>query len=74
MLNGLFRKTRADVAGRPLQTGLVFVVVAIATGILAVAVTAQVTVNSVYETRFEESNGAHVWFAYPRHRMYRPGT
>ena len=60
MLNGLFRKARADVAGRPLQTGLVFVVVAIATGILAVAVTAQVTADRTFMTRFEEGNGAHV--------------
>ena len=68
MLNALFRKARADVAGRPLQTGLVFIIVAVATAILAAAVTTQVSVDRAFMTRFEEGNGAHVWFSYPRHQ------
>jgi len=70
MLRALFRKTWADTAGRPLQTGLVLIVVAIATGMLAVAVTTYVSVDRAYLTRFEEGNGAHIWFSYPG---YRPG-
>ncbi|HEY33217.1 MAG TPA: FtsX-like permease family protein [Dehalococcoidia bacterium] len=65
MLRALFRKVWADTAGRPLQAGLVFIVVTIATGVLTVAVTTQVSVDSAYLTRFEEGNGAHVWFSYP---------
>ncbi len=64
MLISLLRKARADIVGRPLQTGLVFVVVALATAILATALTTQVTVDRAYETRLNESNGAHVWFYY----------
>ena len=52
MLNALFRKARADIADRPLQTGLVFIIVMIATGILAAAVSTQVSVDRAYMTRF----------------------
>ena len=62
MLTALLRKAWADVAGRPLQTGLVFAIVVAATGILAAAVTTQVSVDRAYLTRHEESNDAHVWF------------
>jgi len=65
MLRALFRKAWADTVGRPLQAGLVFIVVAIATGVLTTAVTTHVSVDRAYLTRFEEGNGAHVWFAYP---------
>jgi putative ABC transport system permease protein len=65
MLRALFRKAWADTAGRPLQAGLVFIVVTIATGVLTVAVTTHVSVDSAYLTRLEEGNGAHVWFSYP---------
>jgi putative ABC transport system permease protein len=65
MLRALFRKAWADTVGHPLQTGLVFIVVTIATGVLTVAVTTHVSVDSAYLTRFEEGNGAHVWFSYP---------
>ncbi len=65
MLRGLFRKAWADTVGRPLQAVLVFIVVTIATGVLTMAVTTQVSVDSAYLTRLEEGNGAHVWFSYP---------
>jgi len=65
MLRALFRKAWADTAGRPLQAGLVFIVVVIATGVLTVAVTTRASVDSAYLTRFEEGNSAHVWFSYP---------
>ena len=65
MLRALFRKAWADTVGRPLQAGLVLIVVMIATGVLTVAVTTHVSVDSAYSTRLEEGNGAHVWFSYP---------
>ncbi len=63
MLDALFRKARADIAGRPLQMGLVFVIVTIATAVLAVAATTYVSADRAYLTRFEQGNGAHIWFS-----------
>lgn len=71
MLKALLRKARADIAGRPLQTGLVFLIIAAATAILAAAVTTQMSVDRAFMTRFDEGNGAHVWFSYPWHRPDR---
>ena len=74
MFTALLRKARSDVAGRPLQTGLVFVVVALATAILTAAVTTQVTVDRAFTTRFDETNGAHVWFSYAGDRRSESST
>ena len=65
MLRALFRKAWADITSRPLQIGLVFVVVTIATGVLTVAVTTRISVENAYLTRQREGSGAHVWFSYP---------
>jgi len=69
MLKALFRKAWADVAQRPLQTGMVFAIVTAVTAILAAAVTTQVSVDRAYMVRFNEGNGAHVWFAYSGKRL-----
>ncbi len=67
MLRAVLRKAWADTRGRPLQTGLVLSIVAIATALLAVAVTTAISVDRAFETRLEEGNGAHIWFYYPAH-------
>ena len=59
MWTALFRKVRADTLSQPLQTALVFVVVAAATATFTFAVTLAQSVDDAYLDRHAETNGAH---------------
>ena len=62
MTTALLRKARADLAGRPIQTALIFLVVAVASLSLALAMTIQHTAASAFDRYFAKANGAHAWF------------
>lgn len=62
MWTALFRKARADMLSQPLQTALVFLVVAAATATFTFALTTAQSVGDAYLDRLAETNGAHVWF------------
>ena len=62
MWTALFRKARADTLSQPLQTVLVFLVVAAATATFTFALTTAQSVGDAYLDRLAETNGAHVWF------------
>ncbi len=62
MWTALFRKARADMLSQPLQTALVFFVVAAATATFTFALTTAQSVGDAYLDRLAETNGAHVWF------------
>ncbi len=65
MWTALLRKARADTLSQPLQTALVFVVVAAATATFTFAITIGKSVGDAYLDRHAETNGAHVWFISP---------
>ncbi|MAG35339.1 MAG: hypothetical protein CL878_03695 [Dehalococcoidia bacterium] len=62
MWQALFRKARADLVGRPLQTLLIFLTVALATATLTLAATVQRSASAAFDRTFAAANGAHVWF------------
>lgn len=61
MLRAFVRKTRADLKGRPLQTALLFIVVAAAAFTLSLALNVQSSASKPYERLRAESNGADLW-------------
>jgi hypothetical protein len=62
MLHALLRKGIADLRTRPLQTTLLFVIVAAAATILMLAFSVAQSVKSSFDRAHAEANGAHVWF------------
>ena len=66
MWTALLRKVRADTLSQPLQTALVFLVVAAATATFTFAITTAQSVGDAYRDRHAETNGAHVWFFSPK--------
>ena len=65
MWTALTRKARADMLSQPLQTVLVFIVVAAATATFTFALTMGNSVGDAYIDRHAAANGAHVWFISP---------
>ncbi len=61
MLQALFRKTRADFSSRPLQTVLLFIVIAAAAATLSLALNVQASSREPYERLRREANGADIW-------------
>ena len=62
MLLALLRKARADLLGRPFQTTVIFVVVAVAAASLTLAATIHQSATGAFDRVFAKANGAHVWF------------
>ena len=65
MWTALFRKARADTLSQPLQTALIFLVVAAATATFTFALATAQSVGDAYLNRHAEANGAHVSFINP---------
>ena len=65
MWTAILRKARADMLSQPLQTALVFLVVAAATATFTFALTTAQSVGDAYLDKHAKSNGAHVWFNNP---------
>ena len=62
MLNAILRKAVADLRSHPLQTTLLFGIVAAAAAILMLAISIPQSVNSSFDRAHDEAHGAHVWF------------
>lgn len=62
MLKATWRKIRADIRTRRIQTALVFLVVAAAAATLSLALNVNASAASPYERLRERSNGADAWF------------
>lgn len=62
-MQALMRKARADLLGRGLQHGLVFIVVAGAGAMLTLSLLVYRSATLAFERTFVAANGAHVWFA-----------
>ena len=60
MWRALFRKGRADIAGWPLQTLLLLVVVSVGAATLTLALTIRSATSQSVEQYFEDANAAHV--------------
>ena len=69
MLRALTRKGLADLRSRPLQTTLLFLIVALASATAMMAVTVRDTAAAPYESLLDETNGAHVWFFRPSEEL-----
>ena len=65
MWTALFRKARSDTLSQPLQTALIFVVVAAATATFTFALSMGKSVDEAYLDLHAETNGSHVWFTSP---------
>ena len=62
MWRALFRKGRADIVSRPLQTLLLLVVVTVGAATLTLAVTIRSATSQSVERFLEDANAAHVWY------------
>jgi putative ABC transport system permease protein len=65
MFRALSRKGIADLRSRPLQTTLLFVIVALAAATAMMAVTVRDSASDPFESLLDEANGAHMWFFAP---------
>lgn len=63
MIRALFRKGAADLRYRPLQIGLLFIVIASASAILMLSLSMETSVKSSFERAHDQANGAHVWLS-----------
>jgi putative ABC transport system permease protein len=62
VFRALWRKGRADLASRPLQTLLLFVVIAVGAATLTLALTIRGATSQSVERFVEHANAAHVWY------------
>ncbi len=62
MIRAFYRKGRADIASRPLQSILLFVVLTGAAATVMIAFSARDAASAPFERVHEQANGAHVWF------------
>lgn len=60
-MRGIQRKAMADLRSRPLQTVLLFVVIALAAATLTIALAIREQASRPYDRLMDRTNGAHVW-------------
>lgn len=63
MLRAVYRKALADITSRPLQTALLFLVVAASAATLSLALNVQSSAAKPYDRLREQSNGADLWIS-----------
>jgi putative ABC transport system permease protein len=69
VIRALMRKGFADLRSRPLQTTLLFLIVALASATAMMAVTVRDTAAAPYESLLDDANGAHIWFFRPSEEL-----
>lgn len=68
-MNAIAQKIKADITGRLLISTLIVVTIAVASGLLTLALSTLMNISAPYERSFEELNGAHVWLHFNRDRV-----